>query len=227
MEQGGSTHLSEAYRADVIDYLSARYSHDDLSETEFERRVELANEATSVSQLIQIVVDLPQSTALINRITSAAVSREEKGRTDSPDTPRDMQKNAGWVSVRNPEQESRTIMAVFSGSDLTGRWSVPAGLNAVAVFGGTKIDLTEAEIPAGRFYIHAMSVFGGVEIIIPEGVNVESRGFAIFGGFSRPRDAGRYPGGPTLVVDGIAFFGGVEVKDRRSPRRRDRRYLDE
>ena len=59
---------------------------------------------------------------------------------------------------------------------------------------------------------------GGVEIKVPEGVRVESGGGGIMGGFEGVDQFGDDPDGPVLRIDGLAIWGGVEVKVVRGPR---------
>jgi hypothetical protein len=55
---------------------------------------------------------------------------------------------------------------------------------------------------------------GGAEIIVPPGLNVESDGIAILGGFDHTEEASLDPDpdAPILRLRGLALLGGVEVK---------------
>jgi hypothetical protein len=58
---------------------------------------------------------------------------------------------------------------------------------------------------------------GGIEILVPEGLNVQVHGFGFMGGYSGT-PAGPVDGSsPTVHVKGFAFMGGVDVK-RKPPR---------
>ncbi|HUX12257.1 MAG TPA: LiaF domain-containing protein [Spirochaetia bacterium] len=200
----------EQSREEVIEFLSTQYSRDVIGESEFERRVGLAHSAEQANGLVSLVVDLPDSQGLINRITAPA--------------PRNFDQRAVG-SASSGTAPSRTLMAIFSGSDMRGRFEMPESVNTLSVFGGTHIDLRQAELPAGDVHIHAVAFFGGAEIIVPEGVNVETRGIGIFGGFSHPRRARHYENAPKIIIDGVAFFGGIDVRiarPRESDDRKDR-----
>jgi len=207
----------ESARDEVIDYLSAQYSHDFLNEEEFERRVGLAHDASQINGLVSVVLDLPGSQGLINRITAPAVRGEQTPPAQTARPAYDSPATAG---------QSRSVVAIFSGSDLRGEFDVPETVNVLSVFGGSNIDLREAHLPSGDIYIHALSVFGGTNVIVPEGVNVEVRGIGIFGGFSHSRRAQKYDNAPRIIVDGVAFFGGVDVKVARRRRGRDEESFD-
>jgi hypothetical protein len=83
-----------------------------------------------------------------------------------------------------------------------------------------ELDLRDAELPAGGMELSAWAVFGGVEVVVPEGTHVELSGVAVFGG--REVSGGEGPAGPdafVLRVHAVAVFGGVDVKVRGKRRR--------
>ncbi len=88
------------------------------------------------------------------------------------------------------------------------------GTEILAIFGGLKMDLRKTGLKDGRAVIDANAVFGGVEILVPESWNVVMRGVGIFGGYG---DETHHPNGagpvPELVVQGVALFGGVVIKN--------------
>ena len=60
----------------------------------------------------------------------------------------------------------------------------------------------------------AFATFGGIEVLVPEGVAVDFGGFALFGGRDDKTSAHRRPGAPVVRVDAWALFGGVTVRTR-------------
>ncbi|TKK67432.1 hypothetical protein FC093_14130 [Ilyomonas limi] len=88
----------------------------------------------------------------------------------------------------------------FQGGDIT------------AFMGGAEIDLTQADIQ-GTVVLDVTAVFGGVKLVVPADWEVQSHATAIFGGVEDKRFV--YPAlqsGKVLVLDGVAVFGGVEIK---------------
>ena len=67
--------------------------------------------------------------------------------------------------------------------------------------------------PAGAT-ITATAVFGGIDVLVPRGWRIATRGLPVFGGIADKTEspAPLPPDAPTLVVDGLALFGGVEIK---------------
>jgi class 3 adenylate cyclase len=94
--------------------------------------------------------------------------------------------------------------------------------------GGCTLDLRDAEIQGTRLDITAVSIMGGVKIVVPEGVEVDLGGVSIMGGkHLRIRDMPTRLGTPVIHVRAVSFMGGVEVASRPSgvgepPRRRGR-----
>ena len=99
--------------------------------------------------------------------------------------------------------------AVFSGSELDCNGKVFEGAKLVAVFGGVECDLRNAIIQQDCA-IELAAVFGGIDIIVPSHVNVQTNTVSIFGGvdnYVKPN-----PGGPTLYIKGACVFGGADIK---------------
>lgn len=85
-----------------------------------------------------------------------------------------------------------------------------------AMFGGYKIDFRHADMQSDTAVLEANAFFGGGEIIVPEHWFVSMHGVGIFGGYTdKSRHFQPDPTKPTktLVVKGMAMFGGVEVKN--------------
>jgi hypothetical protein len=101
---------------------------------------------------------------------------------------------------------------VFSGSEIASHSTSFEGGNVGALFGGTEIDLRDAT-PAPDASLDVFVAFGGVEVKVPEGWQVDMSGMPLFGGFENvtTREA-LPPDAPSLEVHATALFGGVEVK---------------
>lgn len=101
---------------------------------------------------------------------------------------------------------------VFSGTEIASHSAQFEGGNVGAIFGGAEIDLHDAKL-APDASLDVFAVFGGVEISVPEGWQVVTRGFPIFGGFENVTAKERVgPDAPVLEVHATILFGGVEIK---------------
>lgn len=88
------------------------------------------------------------------------------------------------------------------------------GGDVVAVFGGSDINLTQADFE-GVVKLDIVAIFGGVKIIIPPGWEVKSEVTAIFGGIDDKRTLGVAAVEPrkVLIIEGVALFGGVDIRN--------------
>jgi class 3 adenylate cyclase len=111
----------------------------------------------------------------------------------------------------------RWHVAVMSGHSTKGRWRISGKTSAVAVMGGCDLDLRRAEIDGPEVEITAVAFWGGIKVIVPEGFDVELRGFSFMGGRSlRLRDVPIVRGSPRIVIRGFAVMGGIDVVSRSS-----------
>jgi predicted membrane protein len=103
-------------------------------------------------------------------------------------------------------------VAIFGGRDRVVNSTAFRGGKIVSVFGGSKIDLTKAELAPGPVEIEIVSIFGGSTLLIPSDWNVKLEVFNIFGGYGDKRVRGQVDFNKTIVVRGVAIFGGGEIK---------------
>lgn len=94
-------------------------------------------------------------------------------------------------------------------SDLSGQEF--NGANLDAVFGSVELDISKAIIKKDQV-INANAIFGGIEIKVPTGVNIKVKSTPIFGGVSNKVKTQYNESLPTLYINGVAMFGGVEIK---------------
>lgn len=87
------------------------------------------------------------------------------------------------------------------------------GADIVNIFGGTELNLTQADIH-GRVPVEFTTIFGGAKLIIPSNWAVQSEAVTIFGGLEDKRSVSQGPENSekTLVLKGTIIFGGIEIK---------------
>jgi Domain of unknown function (DUF1707)/Cell wall-active antibiotics response 4TMS YvqF len=106
----------------------------------------------------------------------------------------------------------RFTIAIFSGVERRGRWRVPRRSFVLTLFGGSDLDLRHAEIDSDAVTIWVFDIFGGADVYVPEGVEVDVGGFALFGGIDEHgADMPPRPGSPLVRVRGLTLFGGTDV----------------
>lgn len=104
---------------------------------------------------------------------------------------------------------------VFSGGEVKYKGDIFTHGDISAVFGGTTLDLTNTSIHPDGAYISASVAFGGIDVKVPEGTNVITKGFIFFGGVDHKHESSRIPEvvqNGTLTVEVSGAFGGVDIK---------------
>lgn len=214
----GTRPPTDETRQITIDALMEHFANDVMDVDEFERRVGIAHTAATADELKELLKDLPGGGDL--PVARGDVAGDALAPTRE-------------YSITSSDQveDRQYVVACMGGSSRRGRWT-PARKNfAIAVMGGAELDFREAVFGPGVTEVQVFALCGGVDIIVPPGLNVESRGIALLGGFDHSADtptASGDPSQPTLRITGVALMGGVGVSVRypgesaRDARRRQR-----
>jgi hypothetical protein len=185
--------VSDSDRERAADVLREAAGHGRITMDELDERLELTYAAKTYADLAAVTRDLPGPAQ-----APSAVQPAMAGRIGG--TPR-----------------SKFSVAIMSGARRMGRWVVPRNYVGVAVMGGIELDLREAQFSEPEVTIHAYTLMGGIEITVPEDVDVDVSGFAFMGGFDHNASGPGVPGAPRVRIIGFALMGGVDV--RRKPQK--------
>ncbi len=109
-------------------------------------------------------------------------------------------------------ENSRTRIGIFSGSSVSGVWTVPPRLSLVAAAGGIELDFREAIWTTDEVVIDTYAVLGGVELKVPAGVEVIDDTLALLGGTEIKRTSDVGAGAKRIRLKGLAMMGGITVK---------------
>jgi hypothetical protein len=115
------------------------------------------------------------------------------------------------VSVSAGDAGDVSLLSVFGDSQRTVAGSGFRGGDVVAVFGGSKLDLRDADVSDPPATVECLVAFGGAEIHVPEDWTVDIDVLGLFGGSEDKRPPSGRDGEVDLVVTGLALFGGVSV----------------
>ena len=113
------------------------------------------------------------------------------------------------AEIKQNGGDPRVGCATFSGCNLNFDGEVFDGAELSATFGGVKCDLRGAIIEKDCA-IQVSAIFGGIDIFVPDNVNVKTNSTCIFGGMSNKTAVNK--NAPTIYVSGTCMFGGVEIK---------------
>ncbi|MDO0933501.1 DUF1707 domain-containing protein [Streptomyces sp. DG2A-72] len=203
---------SDADRERVAEVLRDALAEGRLDMTEFEERLDATYKARTYGELTPITRDLPAA-----GVTPPTVDMAKKP-----------EQNGSWAQrIVGGEGSSTWAVAVMSGFQRKGRWTVPRRFNCFAFWGGGEIDLREANFADREVEINCIAIMGGMGVIVPPGVEVVVRGIGIMGGFDqREEGVPGEPGAPRVIVTGFAFWGGVGV-ERKLTRAEKQRLREE
>ncbi|WP_405882149.1 DUF1707 domain-containing protein [Streptomyces sp. NBC_01384] len=188
---------SDADRERVAEQLRDALAEGRLDMEEFEERLEATFKARTYGELAPITRDLPgaQAVSPVSMVKQPAES-------------------GAWAErIVGGEGSSSWGVAILSGFERKGRWTVPKRFASFAFWGGGEIDLREANFADREVVVNCVAIMGGMNVVVPPGVEVVVRGIGIMGGFDH-REEGRPgdPGAPRVIVTGFAFWGGVGVE---------------
>jgi hypothetical protein len=194
-DEGGSTggvRASDAERAATVERLSAATGDGRLTLEEFSQRMTTATAAKTRAELDGLVADLPAQVA--------------------PATA------AGTVTSGQAASGTSWHVTPLGGLRVTGPWRMARHVIAVSLLGGTRLDLSQAQLAAPDVTLTKVSLVGGTRIEVPPGVRVDVSGFSLVGGTRV--EAGQEPGAgaPTVHIRAFSLVGGVRIS-RSTPAR--------
>ncbi|HKX15397.1 MAG TPA: DUF1707 domain-containing protein [Propionibacteriaceae bacterium] len=197
---GGHLRASDADREQVATVLSTAYAEGRLTREEHDERIDQLMAAKTFDDLIPITRDL----VIVG--TPSPVAAQPASRFT--------------IDTAAQSLEPDRMIAIFGGVTRKGRWRVRKNIQSLTLFGGTDLDLRDAIFEAPVVEISGFWCFGGLDIKVPEGIEVRDQTAGIFGG-TDVRDIGDpAPGAPTLVIKGVSLFGGVSVHGPKPSKRR-------
>lgn len=172
-----------AGRDHAIERLQDHFAKNHLEVAEYERRVELAERATTDAALVALLADLPSLPS--DRAIAVAGG-------------------AGRVTA--------TVSATLGSASRRGRWRVPSLVKVRAVLGSVSLDLSEAELAAGETVLEVSALLGNVVVTVPEGLAVECEGSALLGSFDHlVQGAASRRDGRRLRIIGSARLASVDI----------------
>lgn len=200
-----------AEREAVISALGDAYAADRIELEEVERRMARVYRATTRTALAEVMADLSPRRAVVTTATAGE-------QMVAPSATAMVSARAyayGVATLARPEivPARQALVALMGGVTRKGAWVVPSTLRVIAVMGGVDLDMREAQFGAGVTEIEIFALMGGVDILVPTGVRVETTGMGIMGGFEiAGADADPGPDAPVLRISGVATMAGVGAK---------------
>lgn len=204
----GHLRVSDSDRDQVSTVLGTAYAEGRITADEHAERLDQVLQARTFDDLIPVTRDLipdPRATALPASTGATSTGATTTGADSLIDT--------------SHESEPERLIAIFGHAGRNGPYRVRRATTALATFGGIDLDLTEAVFEAPVVELTVFTCFGGVNVLVPDGVVVRDETAGIFGGTNVESNTGA-SGGPVLVVKGVNFFGGTSVEGVTKKRRK-------
>ena len=115
------------------------------------------------------------------------------------------------ISKVEVSDNKKYITATFGEQKVDYDKEVFEGVTINAVFGGVKLDLRNAKIKED-VVINSTSIFGGVDILVPDDINIKLISTNIFGGVDNKVKREVNPKFKTIYINATNIFGGTDIK---------------
>jgi hypothetical protein len=117
------------------------------------------------------------------------------------------------VPATRARRRAKWFTGVFFGrTQRTGRWRLPRRGTALVVFSDLDLDLRQVELSGEVASVTAFVLFGNVDLYVPETVEVDLGGLAVFGHRREwGRDLPPSPVTPLLRVRVLSLFGTADL----------------
>lgn len=109
-----------------------------------------------------------------------------------------------------PTADELDLQAIFEGFDLRSTAAAFRGGDLLLCYGGGSLDMRGATLDPAGGRLRVRSIFGGLQLIVPESWPVRVRSTGIFGGVGHAaKSAGE--GEPALEIEALSVFGGIGI----------------
>ncbi|WP_017606757.1 DUF1707 SHOCT-like domain-containing protein [Nocardiopsis alkaliphila] len=204
---------SDADRDQVAERLREALAEGRLSPVEHEERLDTLYKAKTIGQLAPIVADLPGPGG------PGAMGLGSFERLNDPSGMEVMGSDARDLAGQSKGSEN--LVAVFGAAERRGRWLVEPRTNVSVLFGGVELDLREAVLSQHEVTIQLAVILGGVDITVPHGVRVINNTSSFLGGTDlHGTDQVTDPNAPVVHLTGTCMLGGVDVKAKKTKKKR-------
>lgn len=131
-------------------------------------------------------------------------------------------------SLRPGEGGAQWLVAIMGGCERKGRWRLGRRATSLNIMGGSDLDLNQVELADNHVELTVISIMGGADIRVPNGLNVEVSEFAFMGGNGIDIADDRPPEpGPVLHLRLFSLMGGTDVKRGPKLSRVERKALEQ
>jgi hypothetical protein len=196
---GDGIRASDQERDATVERLRDATGEGRLTLEEFSDRMERASTAKTRAELDVLLTDLPAAGGPVPAGNAVA--------TGAPATPT-------WH------------VSPIGGLNVSGPWRMGRHVVVISLIGGADLDLSQAELAARDVTLTKVSVIGGVNARVPNGIRVDASGLSLLGGTSVDAAPDPGPGAPTIHIRAFSIIGGIRIR-RETGRRGRKRELEQ
>jgi hypothetical protein len=167
----------------TVERLSAATGDGRLTLDEFSQRMDRATSARTRAELDRLVADLPGDAGA-----------------------------AGTTVADHAQAGPSWHVAPIGGLTVSGPWRMDRHVIVISIVGGTRLDLSQAELAAPEVTLTKVSLVGGVRVEVPAGIRVDVSGLSLIGGTRVEGGPEPGPGAPTVHIRAFSLVGGVRVR---------------
>ncbi|WP_028972832.1 LiaF domain-containing protein [Spirochaeta cellobiosiphila] len=184
-----SKYITKTYRDQVASVLSECFSHDYMDVSEFERRHDLLNHASTKDDLDKLIIDAPQD-IIKNIITTVPVQNH---------------------SIKRFKRNSESHFCIMGSQIIKGDKLKAQKTSDITIMGESTFDLRGIELPLTPVNIDLVNVMGKITIIVPHTTEVDIQVANILGSTSDKTLPQRQKDGGKIIVQGICVMGEITV----------------
>ena len=177
----------ETYREQAIELLSAGYTADQISVDEFERRLDLVNDASTVAEVREAVGDLP-------------VVRQEAEAAEEP-----------RLAERESSDIDQQIVTILSERKLTGDWLDDDRATSISFLGSSRIDLRDTALHEPYVPLNVIAIMGEAKIIVPPDMRIQNNITPLLAEVHVEGGRRKEKRSRTLRLSGFALMGEVHI----------------
>ncbi|MGB3954957.1 MAG: DUF1707 domain-containing protein [Brooklawnia sp.] len=222
-QQGSRLRAGDADRQRAIETLTSAWRAGRITRDEFQERNQQLFTATYTDELEALTADIGGLSGAPGPAAypGGALVPNSGGKAVQDSWQSDPDANLPARRYATDDSDASTLsVGVMSGMEKVGRWTVAPTHVSIGFWGGTTLDLRDAVFVSPETTITCIAVMGGIEVIVPPEMDVRITGVGVMGGFGWEKiDQARparqpHPDGPVVRINGVGFWGGVEVYRR-------------
>jgi len=120
-------------------------------------------------------------------------------------------RGTGWVQGAADSGSRPNVTVFLGGAEHKVVGQDLRSADVTAIMGAMSVDFRSSRLAEREMKVDVFALWGGIDLVVPEGWRVEGRVTPILGAFQDLTKTPADPNAPKLIVRGEAVMGGIEV----------------